>query len=126
MHDMKPTVRVRAINDGPATSEGRYVLYWMIAARRCSWNIALDRAVDWARALHKPLLVLEALRCDYRWASDRLHQFVLDGMRDNAAGFEIMGVGYYPYLERSGHDGRGLLETLAADAAVVVTDRAPV
>src|SRR5262245_41411590 len=94
MHDLKPSLRVRAIHDGPAASEGRYVLYWMIAARRCSWSFALDRAVDWARALRKPLLVLEALRCDYGWASDRIHQFVHDGMRDNAADLAAVGVGY--------------------------------
>jgi deoxyribodipyrimidine photo-lyase len=98
----------------------------MIAARRPSWNFALDRAVDWARALGTPLVVLEALRCDYRWASDRLHRFVIDGMRDNQASCEAMGIGYYPYLERAPHEGRGLLRAFAAHAAVVVTDRAPV
>ena len=40
----------------------------MTAFRRVSWNFALDRAVDWTKALQKPLLVLEALRCDYPWA----------------------------------------------------------
>jgi deoxyribodipyrimidine photo-lyase len=35
-------------------------------------------------------------------------------------------VGYYPYLERTPREGRGLLRALAAQAAVVVTDRAPV
>ncbi|MGE5360097.1 MAG: hypothetical protein ACM3NQ_13860 [Bacteroidales bacterium] len=122
----QPALRVRAIHDVPPNPGGRYVLYWMIAARRPSWNFALDRAVDWARALGKPLLVLEALRADHRWASDRLHRFVIDGMRDNQAAFDEMGVGYYPYLERSPRGGRGLVRTLAAAAAVVVTDRAPV
>ena len=37
----------------------------------------------WARRLRRPLVVLEALRCGYPWASDRLHRFVLDGMADN-------------------------------------------
>jgi deoxyribodipyrimidine photo-lyase len=126
MRRLQPSIRVRAIHDVPPAPAGRYVLYWMIGARRPSWNFALDRAADWARALDKPLLVLEALRCDYRWASDRLHRFVLDGMRDNQAAFDEMGVGYYAYLERFPRQGRGLLRTLAADAAVVVTDRAPV
>jgi deoxyribodipyrimidine photo-lyase len=126
MRNPQPSLRVRVLHDRPPAPAGRYVLYWMIAARRHSWNFALDRAVDWARALGKPLLVLEALRCDHRWASDRIHRFVIDGMRDNAAGFEAMGVGYYPYLERSSHEGRGLLAALAAHAALVVTDRAPV
>jgi deoxyribodipyrimidine photo-lyase len=42
--------------------------------------------------------VLEALRCDYPWASDRLHQFVLGGMADNQAAFARTDVLYYPYV----------------------------
>jgi deoxyribodipyrimidine photo-lyase len=126
MRGLGPSPRVRVIPDLAPAESGQYVLYWMIAARRASWNFALDRAVDWARALGQPLLVLEALRADYQWASDRFHRFVLDGMRDNQAAFEAMGIGYFPYLEPSPGKGRGLLEALAAPASVVVTDRAPV
>jgi deoxyribodipyrimidine photo-lyase len=98
----------------------------MIGARRPTWNFALDRAAEWARHLGTPLLVLEALDCTYQWASDRLHRFVLDGMRDNRDAFARAGVGYYPYVEPAPHAGRGLLHALSARAAVVVTDRAPV
>ena len=98
----------------------------MIAARRASWNFALDRAVDWARDLRQPLVVLEPLECDYPWASDRLHRFVLDGMRDNAASFARSGVTYYPYVEPEPGAGRGLLAAISAAASVVVTDDAPV
>ncbi len=121
-----PPWRVRAIHDVPARADGAYVLYWMIGGRRAQWNFALDRAVDWADELGKPLLVLEALRADYRWASDRLHTFVIDGMRVNARLFRAARISYYPYLESSPKAGHGLLETLARDAAVVVTDRSPV
>lgn len=119
-------LRVRAIVDRPPNADGRYVLYWMLAARRPSWNFALDRAADWARELGRPLLVLERMRCDYRWACDRLHRFVIDGMHDNRRAFAEAGVGYYPYLEPAPRAGDGLVAALAADAAVVVTDRAPV
>lgn len=121
-----PPWRLRVIRDVAPAAEGDYVLYWMLGARRPTWNFALDRAVDWADELDKPLLVLEALRCDYRWASDRFHQFVIDGMKANASAFAAVGVDYYPYLEPSAGAGRGLLATLAARAAVVVTDRTPV
>jgi deoxyribodipyrimidine photo-lyase len=117
---------VRAVIDVPPAPGGDYVLYWMIGARRPTWNFALDRAAGWARHLGKPLLVLEALDCTYRWASDRLHRFVLDGMRDNRDAFTRAGVGYYPYVEPAPHARRGLLHALSARAAVVVTDRAPV
>ena len=121
-----PPWRVRAIHDDPPRADGAYVLYWMIAARRPAWNFALDRAIDWADELGKPLLVLEALRSDYAWASDRIHQFVIDGMRANARALEKVRVSYYPYLEDAPRAGRGLLQALAADAAMVVTDRSPV
>ena len=82
-----PALRVRPLNDRPARPEDQFVLYWMTMARRATWNFGLQRAIEWSRDLGKPLLVLEALRCDYPWANDRLHQFVLEGMQDNAAAF---------------------------------------
>ena len=120
-----PDLRIRRLNDAPIRSEGRYVLYWMVAQRRLSWSFALDRAVDWARELGKPLLVFEALRCGYRWASDRLHAFVLQGMADHQAALAGSAVGYFPYLEEAAGAGSGLLESLAEGAAVVVTDDFP-
>jgi deoxyribodipyrimidine photo-lyase len=120
-----PPLRVQLANDAPVAGDGEYVLYWMIAARRSSWNFALDRALDWARELRRPLVVLEALRVGYRWASDRLHRFVLEGMRDNAADFESSPVLYYPYVEPEAGAGSGLLAALARRACVVVTDDYP-
>lgn len=101
------------------------MLYWMIAYRRTSWNFALDRAVEWAKKLRKPLVILEALRCDYRWASSRMHRFVIDGMAENARRFEGTNVLYYPYLEATSNAGKGLLAALASHACIVVTDDFP-
>lgn len=122
---MVPTVRVSPVNDAPLRMDGDYVLYWMIAARRPGHNFGLQRAVEHALRLGKPLLVLEALRAGHRWASARFHQFVVDGMRDNAQAFHRPGVRYFPYLEPRPGEGRGLLAALAARAAVVVTDDFP-
>jgi deoxyribodipyrimidine photo-lyase len=97
----------------------------MIGFRRTSWNFALDRAVEWAERLRKPLVILEALRCGYPWASDRMHRFLIDGMAENAcrlAGTEVL---YYPYLEPAPNRGKGLLPALATRACVVVTDDFP-
>ena len=118
-------LRVRAVNAAELRSSGRYVLYWMIAARRTHDNFALDRAIEHAKRLHKPLLVLEALRLDYPFASDRLHRFVIDGMADNVLAFRRAGIAYHPYVEPTVGAGRGLLEALAKDAAVVVSDDFP-
>ena len=120
-----PELRIRAANDRPMRADGQIVVYWMTAFRRTGWNSALDRAVAHARVLDKPLLVLEALRCGYRWASDRLHRFVLDGMRDNAARFAGTPVRYYAYVEPAWGEGRGLLAALAQSACVVVGDDYP-
>lgn len=97
----------------------------MVAARRARWNYALERAVELARDLGRPLVVLEALRLDYPWSSDRLHRFVIDGMADNAKAFRGTGVLYYPYVEPESGSGKGLLECLAKDSCAVVTDDYP-
>lgn len=120
-----PEPRVAPVNQAPVRAGGDYVLYWMTAARRTTSSYALDRALEWARGLKKPLLVLEALRCDYPWASDRLHAFVLCGMRDNQRRCEAAGVAYYPYVEPARGAGKGLLAALAARACVVVADDFP-
>jgi deoxyribodipyrimidine photo-lyase len=123
---MVPTARVTALDERVPDPDGGHVLYWMTSARRTRYNFALERAVQWAVELGRGLVVLEALRCDYPWASDRFHRFLLDGMADNvrdAQGRE--GVAWYPYIERASGEGRGLLAMLAATAAVVVTDDYP-
>jgi deoxyribodipyrimidine photo-lyase len=97
----------------------------MIAFRRLRWNYALDRAAEYARKLEKPLVILEALRCDYPWASDRIHRFVLDGMAEKCRELQAGAVHYYPYVERAVGDGKGLLAALAGRACVVVTDDFP-
>jgi len=117
--------RVRAVNEAPVRPDGEWVLYWMTAARRVTFNFGLERAADRARHLGRPLVVLEALRCDYPWASDRLHRFVLDGMADTRRRLEGRPVVYHPYVEPERGAGKGLLEALAGQAAVVVTDDYP-
>jgi len=118
-------LRIRAANTRSVQPDGARVIYWMIASRRVRFNFGLQRAADWSRGLGLPLVVLEALRSDYRWASDRLHRFIVDGMADTAAALEGRNVTYYPYVEPDRGAGSGLLEALAADAAVVVTDDFP-
>ena len=124
MHSV-PQLRVQKSNDAPVNPEGDFVLYWMIAFRRVNWNFSLQRAIDWAKELNKPLIVLEALRCDYQWASDRLHRFILDGMADNARELKKFNALYYPYVELVRGGGKGLLEALAEKSCVVITDDYP-
>jgi deoxyribodipyrimidine photo-lyase len=117
-------LRVTAVRDVPAR-RGDFVLYWMIAQRRTRWNLGLQHAVARAIELDRPLVILEALRVGYRYASDRLHRFVLDGMADNAAACAAAGATYLRYVEPDAGAGRGLLAALAARAALIVTDEYP-
>ena len=119
-----PPIRVRAANDVDVT-DGDYLLYWMVAFRRPLWNFALQHAAACAQELGKPLVILEALRVGYPWASDRLHRFVLDGMRAHAGYFESKNVVYLPYVEPEHGAGRGLLAALAKRACLVVSDDYP-
>lgn len=117
--------RVVALNGRSVRNDGEYVLYWQIMARRTRHNFALERAVEHAVALSRPLLVLEPLRIGYQWASDRMHRFCIDGMADNAADYGKAGVSYYPYVELEHGQGKGLLRALAEKACVVVADDYP-
>lgn len=120
-----PDIRVRRANDAPVHPEAAFVLYWMISSRRPAWNFGLQRAAERARELGKPLIVLEALRAAYPWASERFHRFILDGMAVNARRLKKAGVLYHPYLEPSPGAGKGLLAALAEKACLVVTDDFP-
>ncbi|EFK12212.1 FAD binding domain of DNA photolyase [delta proteobacterium NaphS2] len=117
--------RIRSANDAPINSRGHFALYWMTACRRVHWNYSLDRAVEWALKLNKPLVILEALRTGYPWASDRFHGFIMAGMRDNRAALKDRNVLYYPYVAPDENADKGLLEALALKAAIVVTDDFP-
>ena len=120
-----PPIRIRDLNDADLRTDGKFVLYWMVANRRPVWNFALDHAIEMARELDCPLIVLEALRAGYPWASDRMHRFVIDGMVDNQFAFDPGPILYYPYVEPEPGAGRGLVERLAAEACLVVTDDYP-
>ncbi len=122
---MVPEIRVQSCNKAPVHPRGKYVLYWMTANRRATWNFSLERAVERAMELNRPLLVFEALRCSHRWASDRIARFVLDGMAENARQLRQRKAVYFPYVEPKPDAARGLLAALAKRACVVVTDDFP-
>jgi len=120
-----PEIRIRKLN-GLAPAPGRnFVLYLMTVSRRLSWNFALDRAVEWAQELSRPLLIVECLECGGRWDSERSHAFVLAGMAQNAKTAARKDVSYYPFVEKSAGESDGLLTALAARACVVIGDDFP-
>ena len=97
----------------------------MTAFRRTQSNFALQRAVEIAQQIQKPLVILEAVRCNYRWASHRFHRFILDGMVDNATNTQRSNALYVAYVEPESENGSGLIEHFSSHAAAVVSDDFP-
>jgi deoxyribodipyrimidine photo-lyase len=120
-----PEIRIRRGNEARLHREGDFVLYWMTAFRRLKWNFALQHAADRARELGRPLVILEALRVDYPFASRRLHRFILDGMAERAMALEGSPVLHHPFVEEEKGRGKGLLVALGPRACCVVTDDFP-
>lgn len=118
-------MRIRAANAAEVREEGDYVLYWMTMSRRRGFNYALQRASLVAAKLERPLVIFEPLRLGYRWASDRFHRFLMEGMTDNARAFAGASVTYFPWLEQSKGQGKGLLEAWSQRSCLVVTDDYP-
>ncbi len=78
--------------------------------------------------LQNPLMIFEPLRIGYRWASDRIHRFVIDGMADNAARVADVkhpGALYFRYVEPTADADKCLLAALTERACVVVTNDFP-
>lgn len=123
-----PSYRVRRLDGGESAAPPKgseHVVYWMIAGRRPHFNFALQRAVELAGEWDLPLIIFEPLRVGYQHASDRLHRFVIEGMRDHAEYFDARKVTYFPYVERAAGEGKGLLHAFAENAAAIVTDDYP-
>ena len=122
---MVPAIRIHAANQHAERPDGEFVLYLMLMARRPHWNFALQHAVETAQRLAKPLLIIEPLRVDYQWASDRLHRFVIEGMIANAVAFAKAPVYYVPWIATASDTGRKILPALADRACLLVTDEFP-
>ncbi len=120
-----PKIRVRNVNKGKVNPDGDFILYWMISNRRLKWNYSLDRAIEWAVELNKPLVILEPLRCDYEWAGDRFHKFIVEGMACNYRLAKDRRVCYYPYLEPRKNAGKGLVKSFSKHACAVISDEFP-
>ena len=120
-----PTSRVRELNQLPKNSEGEFVLYWMTACRRFHHNAALERCIQIAMEMGKPVLVVEPISIRHKWSSDRILTFVAQGMLDNLAIFEVHGISYLPWVETHRETGNGLFRKLSRKSCAVVIDDYP-
>ncbi|QSQ25630.1 deoxyribodipyrimidine photo-lyase [Pyxidicoccus parkwayensis] len=120
------SARVVVMNDAPIPSEPRdFVLYWCMVNHRAEENHALDVAIALGNHLGLPVVVYQALRPDYPYASDRLHAWAIDGMVDMAAGCASRGLPYWLELPRRTKEHRPRLAELGRRAAAVVSDLFP-
>ncbi|MEX0945162.1 MAG: hypothetical protein WDZ38_05755 [Balneolaceae bacterium] len=118
--------RVFTRNQKEPNPEGEYVLYWMQINRRFHYNFALEYAISWANKLNKPLLIFEAFSCDYPWATDRTHTFMMQGMKEHLDTIDRRSVNYLPFVEKEPGQYDQLLMKLSEKAAYLVTDEYPV
>ncbi|PKD44092.1 hypothetical protein [Rhodohalobacter barkolensis] len=118
--------RVFKRNDKELNPDGEYVLYWMQINRRFQYNFALEYAVGWANKLGKPLLILEAFSCDYPWATDRSHTFMMQGMKEHLDYATDQKLNYVSFVEKEAGQYKKLLFDLASNASVLITDEYPV
>ena len=98
---------MRSANDRPVDPAGRFVLYWMIAARRAASNFALDRAMAWAVEFGRPLVVFEALRVDYPLRPTGCTDSSSTAWRTTRAPSATHRCLYYPYVEPAAGAGKG-------------------
>ena len=98
----------------------------MISARRLEWNHGLEHAINISQERKLPLVVVEPLAIAHRWANDRSHTFVIQGMMSNKMAFEDSPITYVPYVETKPNEARGLLEKWMEYADVMIIDDFPV
>ncbi|MAL18981.1 MAG: hypothetical protein CL670_04765 [Balneola sp.] len=113
-------------NDNDVNPDGEYILYWMQVNRRFHYNYAFEYAIALSHKYAKPLLVYEGLNVDYPWASDRIHTFMMQGMKENLEYAKEKNLNYFSYLEPEQGAGKGLFYELASNAVSVVSDEFPV
>lgn len=83
--------RVHLRNDRP-TRNGQYVLYWMQASQRASWNPALEHAIALGDQLGVPVVACFGLTPDYPEANLRSYAFLLGGLEETARALAERGL----------------------------------
>ena len=111
--------RIHPLNEAPPDPEGRYVLYWMQQSQRAEDNPALEYAIQRANDLALPVVVGFGLMDGYPEANARHYYFMLQGLAEVAPALERRNLRFV--LRHGNPDAVAL--GLAADAALVVTDR---
>lgn len=99
--------------------DNKYVIYWMQASQRVSYNHALAYAITKANDLNKPLLVYFGLTTNFPDANLRHYTFMLDGLKEVKKELNEMGIKFI-IMNNSPIEGIMKLSKLAS---LIITDR---
>ena len=117
---MEPRITMRS--GSRPDPDGRCVVYWMQRSQRPFDNPALNTAIQAGNLLGKPVVVFFRLVPHSHHANLRHYYFLVQGLRDLAAGLEKRGVGFV--LRR--YPERGIMPFLAAvKPCLVIGDENP-
>jgi len=117
--------RTTDVNGKRTQPDGAWVLYWMQSTQRLHENWGLRAAIRAADKVGKPLVIHQGLDPSYPHASDRHHHHILHAARDTAAEADATGLPYDFVLRARRDDDRRVVDRLAEQAYVVITDRFP-
>jgi deoxyribodipyrimidine photo-lyase len=92
--DCSRDLRVTTRRGGAADTQGRCVVYWMQRAQRAEDNPALEKAIEVANHLEKPVVVFFRLVPQASEANLRHYTFLVQGLADVARGLERRRVGF--------------------------------
>jgi deoxyribodipyrimidine photo-lyase len=114
---IEPT-RIQPLSDRPRR-DGRFVVYWMQASQRASFNHALEYACAEANTMGLPLVCLFALTDEFPEANLRHYAFMLEGLDETSEHLAERGI---QLVVRRGRPDDVAAE-LAEEASLVVVDR---
>lgn len=119
MDDRIDKTRIKLLNS-VERRRGSFVIYWMQAAQRTSFNHALEFAIDAANEKGEPLLVFFGLYPKYPGANARHYRFMLEGLLETENALAEKGI---RFVARVCSPEEGILE-ISKHASLVVTDDA--
>ncbi|MFW9978426.1 MAG: deoxyribodipyrimidine photo-lyase [Candidatus Thorarchaeota archaeon] len=108
--------RIKMLNEREI-QDGKYVLYWMQASQRVSYNHALGYAIEQSNRYGLPLLVYFGLT-DYPSANERSYTFMLQGLQEVRKSILRLGGDFIIRMESPDN---GII-SLADDASMIVVD----
>src|SRR5215203_2276440 len=111
--------RIKVLNAAAPLKGGRFVLYWMQASQRTSYNHALEYAVEEANTHGLPVVVCFGLTASYPEANARHYAFLLEGLAQVQAELGKRGIGFV--IRRGAPDEVALGQ--AHKATLIVCDR---